>query len=305
MHYVPMNYNHINAAAGTTSPAAVKSYNNRSFAYWERSLFQRAQSVIDFSLPENWQGSVRDFFLYCLFRYGFIAISKNDKYGQYFQPCALSGYDFYYQPTKAIIANPDYHAELKIHEECEILKITPDYIGIWDVIMYYAEKFSTLDNAINMSLINCKYPFFIGAKNKTASSALKKMLDLANKGEPAVIYDMKLMNDPNDKDMPFQIWDRGNLKECYLTTDQLNDFKTILSNFDTEIGIPSVGYEKKERLITDEVQLSMNDGCARSVTWINTLTSSISDVKKLYPEITLDAKLHYNNEAQKEGDQNE
>lgn len=297
--YTPLNYNQINLGAGINSPSSVKAYNNKSFAFWERSLFQRAQSVLDFELPDNWQGKVRDFFLYCLFKFGYVVVSKDTEHGQYFQPCGLTGYNFYYQPTEAIITNPDIKGDARrliIGEECELLKLTPDYFGAWDIIWYYAEKFSTLDNAINMSLINCKYPFFLGAKNKTASSALKKMLDLANKGEPAIVYDMKLINDPNDKDMPFQIWDRGNLKQSYLTTDQLEDFQTLVNNFDSEIGIPTVPYQKKERLVADEATMRTFDGCARSVTWLNTLQSSIEDIKKLYPDIKLSVDLRYKQE---------
>ena len=294
--YMPLNYNQINLGAGTYSPSSVKSYNNKSFAFWERSLFQRMTSVIDFELPEEWTGKVKDFFLYCLFRWGFVCISKNDEFGQFFQPCTMSGYNFYYQPSRCIISNPLYQADLEIGTECQVLKLTPDYMGTWDVVWYFAEKFSTLDNAINMSLINCKYPFFLGAKNKTASAALKKMLDLANKGEPAVIFDMKLNNDPQDKDIPFQIWDRGNLKNSYLTSDQLQDFQTLMYLFDSEIGIPTEPYQKKERMVTDEVQMKQADALARSETWIKTLKSSIDEVKKLYPEIRLSAQLHYNME---------
>lgn len=294
--YMPLNYNQINLGAGTYSPSSVKSYNNKSFAFWERSLFQRMTSVIDFELPEEWSGKVKDFFLYCLFRWGFVCISKNDEFGQFFQPCTMSGYNFYYQPSRCIISNPLYQADLEIGTECQVLKLTPDYMGTWDVVWYFAEKFSTLDNAINMSLINCKYPFFLGAKNKTASAALKKMLDLANKGEPAVIFDMKLNNDPQDKDIPFQIWDRGNLKNSYLTSDQLQDFQTLMYLFDSEIGIPTEPYQKKERMVTDEVQMKQADALARSETWIKTLQSSIDEVKKLYPDIRLSAELHYNME---------
>lgn len=296
--YMPLNYNQINLGAGTYSPSSVKSYNNKSFAFWERSLFQRMTSVIDFELPEEWSGKIKDFFLFCLFRWGFVCISKNDEFGQFFQPCTMSGYNFYYQPSRCIISNPLYQADLEIGTECQVLKLTPDYLGTWDVVWYFAEKFSTLDNAINMSLINCKYPFFLGAKNKTASAALKKMLDLANKGEPAVIFDMKLNNDPQDKDIPFQIWDRGNLKNSYLTSDQLQDFQTLMYLFDSEIGIPTEPYQKKERMVTDEVQMKQADALARSETWIKTLTSSIDEVKKLYPDIRLSAKLHYNDAVQ-------
>lgn len=291
--YTPLNYQQINVAAGSYTPSDVKSYNNKTFAFWERALFQRAQSVLDFEVPSEWDGKVKDFFLYCLFKYGFVCISKNDEFGQFFQPCTLSGYDFYYQPTKAIIANPKLSTELEIDRECALLKLTPDYMGAWDIIWYTAEKLSTLDNAINMSLINNKFAFFLGARNKTASQALKKMLDLVNQGEPAVVYDMKLLNDPTDKEMPFQQWGRDNLKNSYLTTDQLMDFQTLINNFDAEIGIPTIPYQKKERMVTDEATSRTYDAKARSVTWFNTLTSSIEEIKKLYPDIKLSVKLHY------------
>ena len=304
MSYIPMNYHNINVGAGTYSPSPVKAYNNRTFAYWIRALFQRATSVIEFDLPEDWSGSVKDFFLYCLYRFGYVVIFDHELYGRIFQPCNLSGYDFYYQPTNAIIANPRFKKslDLKIGEECELLKLTPDYVGIWDVLEYYAERFSTLDNAINMSLINCKTPYILGAKNKTASSALKKIVDLVNKGEPAVVYDEKLMNDPNSKDTPFQLLELlRDPKSAYLTTDQLADFRTILDNFDAEIGIPCLPYQKKERLVSDEATMRTYDGSARSLTWFNTLSTSIDQIKKLYPDITLEARLHYADFNESEG----
>lgn len=302
MNYTPLNYHNINVGAGTYNPSPVKAYNNRTFGYWVRALFQRATSVIDFELPDTWQGNIKDFFLYCLYKYGYVAVFNYDDVGLVFQPCTLSGYNFYYQPTDAIISNPKYQDTLIIGESCELIKLTPDYVGIWDVIEYYAERFSQLDNAINMSLINCKTPYILGAKNKTASSALKKILDKVNGGEPAVIFDEKLMNDPNSKDTPFQLLELlRNPKEAYLTTDQLMDFRTILDNFDSEIGIPALPYQKKERLVSDEATMRAYDGSARSLTWFNTLTSSINEVKKLYPEIVLNARLHYADFNESEG----
>lgn len=278
MLYVPFNYEKINVAAGTYSPSMVKSFNNKTFHFWERALFQRACSVLTFELPEEWQGSVKDFFYYCLFRFGYVAVFETDKFGKAFQPATLSGYNFYYQPTEALISNPLYDAELKIGEDCEIIKLTPDYQGIWDIIQYYAEKLSALDNAINMSIINNKMAYILGARNKTAGEALKKILDKVNKGEPSVIYDMKLLNDPQDKAEPFQFIERTNLKSSYLTDQQLADFQTLLNNFDTEIGIPTVPYQKKERLVTSEAESKIIDATSRSVVWLETLENSINIV---------------------------
>ena len=284
MKYAPFNYEQISTAAGMNSPSSVKSYNNKSFWFWCRALFQRATSVFVIKLPDPWEGSIRDFFIYCLFSRGYVAISKNDRFGLFFQPCALNGFDFYYQPTTAIISNPMYQGELLIGKECELLKLTPDFYGIYDVIEYYAEKLSLLDNSINMGLINSKFAFMWAAKTKPAGTALEKMLDKVNAGEPSVIFDMRVTNDPQDKDVPFQIIDRGHLKDSYLTTDQLQDFQTLLNQFDAEIGIPSLPYYKKERLVSDEAVSRRIDAQARSIVWYDTLVSSLDDVRNLYPE---------------------
>lgn len=127
--YFPLNYASINWLEGQYSPSAVKSYNNVVFNFWERNLFQRLISVINFKLPEEWSGGITDFFYYCLLRNGFVAISENERFGKFFQPCAVYGFNFYYQPTTALIANPRYSAKLKIGEECELLKLTPDFYG--------------------------------------------------------------------------------------------------------------------------------------------------------------------------------
>ena len=297
--YIPFNYEQINTAAGTYNPSSVKSFNNKTFAFWERALFQRATSVIEATLPDDWDGTIKDFFYYCLFKFGFVCIFDKAEYGKTFQPAQLRGYDWYYQPTNALIANPALTGslDLKIGTECEILKLTPDFMGVWDIISYYAEKLSTLDNAINMSLINNKFAFILGARNKVAGQALKKMLDKINKGEPAVIYDMKLCNDQTDKTEPFQVWERkGSLKESYLTTDQLQDFQTILNNFDCEVGIPTIPYQKKERMVTDEAKSRQMDAQSRSTIWLECLQSSAARVNRLYPDINLSFKLRYDPE---------
>lgn len=305
-HYAPLNYHQINTIEGTYTPSMVKSFNNRVFQLWERALFQRAASVIDFNnLPETWEGPVKDFFIYCLYKFGYVGVFETKENGLIFQPGSLSGYDIYYQPVKFLVANPHLtiqENEFTIGENCELIKLTPDYMGIWDIITYYAEKLSVLDNAINMSLINNKYAFMLAAKNKQASEAFKKMLDKVNAGEPAVIYDMKLINDQQDKTEPWQFWARDHMKENYLTTMQLDDFKTILNMFDKEVGIPTVPIEKKERMITDEANSTVIDAISRSEIWLDTLTSSLKYVNEHFG-LNIEAERHYKEEVSNDAEQ--
>lgn len=302
--YIPLNYNQLNIVESSYQPSVVKN-NSVAFAYWQRSLFQRACSVLDFTLPDDWTGKTRDFFYYCLFRFGYVAVFDRPEFGRVFQPATLNGINFYYQPTRALISNPAIpeSLDLEIGRECEILKLTPDYIGIWPIIDRYAQKLATLDGAIDMSIVNNKFAFILAAKNKAAAAALKKMLDKVNAGEPAVILDMKVLNDEVDKTEPWQSWTREHLKENYLTTDQLKDQQTILNAFDAEIGIPTTPYQKQERLTDFESRSRSVDSKARMNVWLDTLKSSIEEVKKLYPDIKLSVKYRYEDEV-KEGDDN-
>lgn len=301
--YVPLNYNQLNIVESSYQPSVVKN-NSVAFAYWQRSLFQRACSVLVFTLPDDWTGKTRDFFYYCLFRFGYVAIFERPEFGRVFQPATLNGINFYYQPTRALIANPAIpeSLDLEIGRDCEILKLTPDYIGIWPIIDRYAQKLATLDGAIDMSIVNNKFAFILAAKNKAAAAALKKMLDKVNAGEPAVILDMKVLNDEVDKTEPWQSWTREHLKENYLTTDQLKDQQTILNAFDAEIGIPTTPYQKQERMTDFESRSRSVDSKARMNVWLDTLNSSIEEVKKLYPDIKLAVKYRYEDEAKEVDD---
>ena len=211
-----------------------------------------------------------------------MAVFERPEYGIAFNPGNPKGYNFYYQPTNYLIANPalDRSLDLVIGKDCEIIKLCPDYLGIWDIITYYAEKLSMLDSAINMSITNSKLAWILGARNKSIAQTIKKIFDKVNRGDPLVIYDAKMQDDPATKKEPWQFLDRQGIKNSYITTDQLQDFQTILNNFDCEIGIPTIPYQKKERLVTSEADSRIIDSTSRSIVWKNTLDECFKLVNK-------------------------
>lgn len=301
MSYTPLNYDKLNLINGTQIPS-VEKVHSASFDYWVRTLFHRAASTLVFGLPEYWQGEIEDFWYYCLLKFGFLSIQdltgksdEGDEIGKCFYPVGLKGYNFYLQPKYSLLSNPTLKNtyELKIDEDCALVKMTPDFIGIWDVIERYAEMLSNLDNAINMSIVNNKFAFILAGKTKAAVQTLKKVMDKINSGEPAVFIDSRVMDDTTSKDTPFQSWTRDNLKQSYLTTDQLLDLHTILNDFDSEIGIPTVPYQKKERETEFESKSKVADGQARALVWKRCIESSLKKVKALYPDLDITFKLRW------------
>lgn len=302
MAYLPLNYDQINLIEGTYQPSQIKN-NSASFDYWVRTLFGRASSNLIFGLPDFWQGDISNFWYYCMLRFGFVSIQdltgkgkRGDELGMCFSPVNLTGINFYYQKTLATLSNPtlDESFELEIGKDCALVCMTPDKMGIWDVIERYALLLSNLDNAINMSIINSKIPFILGGKTKAAIQTLKKIMDKVNSGQPAVFYDSRIQDDAQSKDTPFQFLKLlDNPKQNYLTTDQLIDLHTILSDFDSEVGIPTIPYQKKERETSFESQSKLADGQARSLVWERTINDSIKEVKKLYPDLQLSFRLRW------------
>ena len=298
--YYPLNYDAITWVGGHNPPAHVKAYNNRFYSYWERALFQRACSVFDFTLPEEWQGEISDFFYWCLFRFGYVMIAYDEKFGTFFQPCSLNGYSFFYAPTECILSNPKLQKRYTIHEDCELLKLTPDYTGAWDIISRYAEQLSTLDTAINTNIINSKVAYLLGAKNKNAAEALKTMIDRINSGEPAVFYDKGITAGKPGEDTPFQFQPVQKIHENYIVTDQLRDLQTILNAFDNEVGIPTVPYQKAERMVTAEAESKEADAVSRVTVWKKSLDASLVNVNKMFPELNISVKVRWNENGDSE-----
>ena len=138
-----------------------------------------------------------------------------------------------------------------------------------------------LDVAINTAIINSKFAYIVGAKNKAAAAVLQKLFDKVNKGEPAVFFDAKLANEGIDKDQePWQVLFRDNLKQSYIVTDLLQDFQTVINDFDTEVGIPTIPYFKKERMVTSEAESKQIDATSRSIIWYDTLRDSFDRVNE-------------------------
>ena len=292
----PFSWDEINLAAGLNRPSVVKNFNNTAFWYWARALYQRAAYTIVFkNLPENWDNSIRDNLYWWLFTRGFVGIFNTKEYGLVFQPGDVVGFDFYYRPRTFKYANPlaqDTGAEYRIGsavlpdkpdlEVCEILKLSPDYMGIADIICFYATKLANLSLSADISIINTRLARILGARNKAAAEALKKILDKINQGDPAVVYDIKLLDDRTDKAEPFQDFQLPSLKENYITDLQLKDIQTLLNAYDVEIGISTVPYQKKERMVVSEAESTQNESKARVTVWLETLTGCLNSVNATF-----------------------
>lgn len=281
-------YNSMRSVAGRVQ-------NDLNTTYYMRSLYQRLISGVTFDLPEEWTQGKR-YFKNVLFCNGFIGIIETNDYGVIPQICAPRGYGLFLQPTHLLVNQPLVsNYEGQIGRDCEVINLTNDWMGVWDIVEHYAIRLSTAITSVDVSLVNSRVSILAAAKSKSASETLKYLYEGIAAGEPFRVFDKEIKTqDINGEEEP--IWTYAqNVKDNYITDKLLGDINTILQQFDNEVGILALG-DKKERMITDEVNAQNDDSCARASSWFENLTDSFDRVNKLFPELNLSFTFKYGGE---------
>ena len=246
----PVFYDHNNAVNSLISPSTMHVRDTNLAWYFRRYLLQKAMAVFKWNLPERW---AKNYFLYVLYCWGYIAIVNTDKFGVICQGCSLAGYDVFYQPTKAVIANPLLTGilEPQIDKQCSLIRLQPDYGSIMDKVNFYADILALSAETAGTNLFNSKLAYVFACMNKRSAESFKKMYDQIASGEPAVFPDKDLFNE--DGSPNWQMFNQD-LKNSYIAGDILEDMRKWELKFCSDLGIPNSNTEKKERLITSEVE---------------------------------------------------
>lgn len=277
MNNAPIYYDYINANTSPVTPNTMHYIDTGLFNYFKKYLIQKAISVFEWKLPENWS---RNYFLYSLYQYGVVAVFNTDKFGVIPQACGLSGYNIFYQPTNVVISNPIIGGlNLEIGKDCEIIKLTPNYSGIMDIVDNYAKQLALCMQTIDVNLLNSKISYVFTARNKSSAESFKKLYDKIASGEPAVVVDKTLYDDSGTKE-----WDSfaQNVLSNYIVSNVLSDAKKIELQFDTEVGIPNTNTEKKSRMIVDEVNSNNIETFCKASLWYDEIQHSIEKCNSKY-----------------------
>lgn len=274
------SYDFLNLYNAYREPSTVHCSDTYMVRYFTRYLFQKAISVFEWDgMPEHWS---KDFFLYVLYARGYLTITDIPGYGPIPQNCSLRGLNIFYQPKEVIIANPALKGApitRTIGQDCVLLKLTPDYAGIIDIVSIYADKMALCLESAGINILNSKLAYVFASKNKNFAEAFKKMFDQINAGNPAVFIDKDLMNEDGS---PSWMTFTQDIKNNFIAPELIEMLKKIENNFDAEIGLPNNPTEKKERLIVDEVNANNASTYAKSQLWLDSLKEGVEKANKMF-----------------------
>lgn len=274
----PYGYIYENLVNASRNPSSTHVNDAFLTRYFRDRLLRRAITVLKFDgIPETWD---LNFLQYVLFCQGYIAVVETDKYGVIPLNCSLGGYNVQYQPTYALIANPRLKGILRpvIHEECELIRLQPDYRGVMELVNYHAGKLALASESIDMNLWSSKLAYVFTVGNKAAAESFKKMFDKIMSGEPAVVQGKELLSDDGG---PAWAAFAQNLTQNFIAPEIFDLMRSFEKDFDREIGIPFTD-EKKERMITDEVLRNNAEISVQIDQWLDEVSQSLERVNAMF-----------------------
>lgn len=232
----------IQSVFGTSKKDNIQA--NASYQYYYKYLYRIIYERFSFEFPDTWDTVYTK---EVLFREGNLGVTDTDA-GILGLRCGFTGVNQFDHPTRLIFANTVLGSfERTIGVDAVHIHIRPDFTGMNDLVNRFAILLADCDASMAINLNNTKISNINFVKDKKQAQELEKIYEKAYECKPAVF-----INNSVDKESIYF----NPVRNSYIC-DLLHESKrAIMSDFLTAIGVNNTSYEKKERLVTDEVNVN-------------------------------------------------
>ena len=259
---------------------------DKSYRYWHKNLFNRLMRLFTWTGLPFPQREIE----FNLMAKGSVGIFNVN--GLFASQCGLTGVTEY--PDKfiyAVYANPIKGSGMKkINKECIVIYNDDLMTSLIPFVNRYANLLAHADLSLQIALINSRSMGALVAPNSVVAESIKEWYNALKKGKMLAILD--------DESMETLASAKGtrSVTESYPSTNTILDFYTaqqnILKSFYNDLGVKYTT-EKKERLITDEVN-SDNDMLLINVNaMLENRKKACEDMKKIFGiNVTVDLTIN-------------
>lgn len=208
------------------------------------------------------------------------------------------GLNVFSRYTSVTITNPvllEFERILTGAEKNAIMYYLYDDKGeetIVPLLNMYAEKLASIECAMDVNLFNTRLAYIFNCDDTAQADTAKMVYDKITQGEPAIFTKVKTALSPDDGGIEVTTLP---VKEIYIYNELVEAKRAVMSDFLSELGLNSVSYEKKERLITDEVNSNNDEANVKVERIKRNLDKCNKAVSKMFPSIQFKISL-------KEGD---
>lgn len=260
----------------TREPKSVEGLNNTSYFYYYDKLMKMIYTIFKFdNIPSYW---CMPYFKEKLFNRGVLAVVDTSA-GVLPLECSYDGINVWGMPVYFNINNVVLgNLRGKIGEDGELIYfsvVENTYKSMVQLVDRYASLLANIDGSLNTTLINSRIAQVFEASSNAQLKAMEKVYDQISNGKPAVFV-------RKNSEEPFEHAIFNNVKNTYIGNDLIITKQSIFNEFKSEIGINNSNTQKRERLITSEVENNKEELNSNIYEWYYNLSECISKVNAMF-----------------------
>lgn len=268
--------------------------------FYRQEIEKIVKSLFEVSCPDEWDLT---YFLNTLIRRGYIAISTTPA-GVLPIHCSLTGLNYISLPTTAIMTAPMLgNWENEINKDCVIIFLDriqkTQYFNFNQFIQIYAQRLANADASVDVNLMNSKMAYIAEAETKAQAESVKQLYAKISDGEPLVVYRKDSLAQGSAGMQLFT----SNVKQNYIADMAQDTKRSIINEILTFVGINNANTDKKERLITGEVDSNNTELKSNVDIWRDNLKRQMKWVRKVFPDLDFNIRLRYREEMEREVEQ--
>lgn len=257
-------------------PKSVEGLNNTSYFYYYDKLMKMIYTIFKFdNVPPYWN---MPYFKEKLFNRGVLAVVDTSA-GVLPLECSYDGINIWGMPVYFNINNVVLgNLRGKIGEDGELIYfsvVENTYKSMVQLVDRYASLLANIDGSLNTTLINSRIAQVFEASSNAQLKVMEKVYDQISNGKPAVFV-------RKNSEEPFEHAIFNNVKNTYIGNDLIITKQSIFNEFKSEIGINNSNTQKKERLITSEVENNKEELNSNIYEWYYNLSDCINKVNAMF-----------------------
>ena len=258
----------------SVEPRSVEGLNNTSVLYYTQQLIKKLFGVFEIQgAPDGWD---INYMKERIFLDGRLCVTDTAM-GVLPLQTGVAGINVFNHPTTCVITNPVLGSfERLIDTDCALVLLQYDYGNAWPMINRYAALLASCDGSIAVNLINSRVAAIFGAENKKEAESYKLMYDQMTEGKPGVFIGEAMAKKLSERLM------YNRVKESYVA-DQIENLKhQIMDDFLSDLGVENANTDKRERLITNEVESNYQEVRAGAEHWLDNINEGFTKANSLY-----------------------
>lgn len=154
--------------------------------------------------------------------------------------------NIYFFPTKAIVANPYFSANLEIGKDCVVIRNDLMMVGLMPMMWKYAYQLAEADISLKWALVNARVPAIVKADNDATAESAKVWLKDLEEGKKLGFITSKAFAEEGLSSIPYTNSSADKIK------DLLEAHNFILSKWFNEVGLQSNYNMKREAVNSSE-----------------------------------------------------